>query len=79
MSKKHIHRRTFLGIAATSGLAMPALLSATRVNAAEIERMAGQLLIVGFPGSSVDERSTKALQKHIACGRAGGASAGGCR
>ena len=73
MSKKHIHRRTFLGIAATSGLAMPALLSATRVNAAEIERMAGQLLIVGFPGSSVDERSTKALQKHIASGRAGGA------
>ncbi|MEM7214981.1 MAG: glycoside hydrolase family 3 N-terminal domain-containing protein [Pseudomonadota bacterium] len=68
-----MNRRKFLGLAAVGSLAAPALLSASRVNAAEIEKMAGQLLVPGFPGSSPDSKSARALANHIASGRAGGA------
>ncbi len=54
-------------------MAMPAILTASAVNAAEIRKMAGQLLVPGFPGSTPDSRSAKALANHIAAGRAGGA------
>lgn len=73
MSNSILNRRRFVSLAAASTLAAPAILTATRVNAAGIEKMAGQLLVTGFPGGSVSDQSTKALVSHIANGRAGGA------
>lgn len=73
MEKSKLNRRRFIGLAAAGTLAAPAIMTATRVNAASIEAMAGQLLIPGFPGASADEKSTRALVDHIAKGRAGGA------
>ena len=58
---------------AAAGVAAPAVLTATRVEAATVEKMAGQLMVVGFPGASAGDKSAKALAKHIAAGRAGGA------
>lgn len=72
MSNSKLDRRKFLGLA-VGGIAAPAVLTATRVEAATIEKMAGQLMVIGFPGSSPADRSAKALAKHIANGRAGGA------
>lgn len=66
-------RRKFLGLTLAGGLAAPALMRASRVNAAEVESMAGKLLVIGFPGSTTDAGSAKALASHIASGRAGGA------
>ncbi len=73
MTKSNVDRRKFLGLALAGGLAAPAVLSATRVEAATVEKMAGQLMVVGFPGSNTGDQSAKALAGHIASGRAGGA------
>ena len=73
LENSKIDRRRFVSLAAASTLATPAILTATRVNAASIEAMAGQLLVTGFPGNSAGDKSTKALASHIAKGRAGGA------
>ncbi len=73
MDNSNLNRRRFIGLAAASTLAAPAILTATRVDAASIEKMAGQLLVTGFPGGSAGAGSTKALAAHIAKGRAGGA------
>ena len=70
---KNIDRRKFVGAAIAAGLSAPALLKASRVNAAEVEQMAGKLLVMGFPGNSLDDTSTKVLTGHIKAGRAGGA------
>lgn len=71
--KNGINRRGFLGATIASALAMPSILTASRVNAAEIEKLAGQLLVTGFPGSTPDANSAKVLAGHIRAGRAGGA------
>ena len=71
MSNK-LNRRKFLALAA-SGLSAPALMNVTRVNAAELEAMAGRLLVIGFPASSAGSKSATALAAHIKAGRAGGA------
>ncbi len=71
MNRK-IDRRKFLGLTA-GGLAAPALMNVTRVNAAEIQSMAGRLLVPGFPASSAGGKSAQALAAHIKAGRAGGA------
>lgn len=71
--ENRINRRKFLSTAAAGALAAPALMKASRVNAAEVEKMAGKLLVPGFPGNSLDDTSTKVLTNHIAAGRAGGA------
>ncbi|MEL7429186.1 MAG: glycoside hydrolase family 3 N-terminal domain-containing protein [Pseudomonadota bacterium] len=73
MSKPVMDRRKFLGLTLAGGLAAPALMRASRVNAAEVETMAGKLLVIGFPGSTTNAGSAKALAGHIAAGRAGGA------
>jgi beta-N-acetylhexosaminidase len=73
MEYSKLNRRRFMGLAAASTLAAPAILTATRVDAASIEKMAGQLLVPGFPGGSAGDKSTRALVNHIANGRAGGA------
>ncbi|MEM7068633.1 MAG: glycoside hydrolase family 3 N-terminal domain-containing protein [Pseudomonadota bacterium] len=73
MSENKIGRRKFLGVAATGILSAPAILTATRVDAAQVRQMAGQLLVPGFPGSSPDSKSARVLANHIAKGRAGGA------
>lgn len=72
MTDKTFDRRHFLGMAAGS-LAAPMVLRSSPANAAELAKMAGQLLVIGFPGSTSSSGSTKALAKHIAAGRAGGA------
>lgn len=69
----NIDRRRFLGGVVAGSLATPAILTATRVNAAEAGAMAGRLIIPGFPGSLTSNRSARALADHIAKGRAGGA------
>ena len=73
MSNSKLDRRKFLSLAIASGVAGPAVLRASRVEAAEVGKMAGKLLVVGYPGSGTSDRSTKALANHIATGRAGGA------
>lgn len=73
MENSKLNRRRFVSLAAASTLAAPAILTATRVDAAGIEKMAGQLLVTGFPGNSAGDKSTKALADHIAKGRSGGA------
>jgi len=72
-NKREFNRRDVLQLAAAGTLAAPAILTTTRVNAAEVSKMAGQLLVPGFPGSTPDAKSTKALAAHIKAGRAGGA------
>jgi len=73
VSNSKLDRRRFLSLAIAGGVAGPAVLRASRVEAAEIEKMAGKLLVIGYPGSTTEAGSTKALAKHIAAGRAGGA------
>lgn len=73
MENSKIDRRRFVSLAAASTLAAPAILTATRVNAADTEKMASQLLITGFPGATVGDKSTQALVSHLAKGRVGGA------
>ena len=73
MDKSKLDRRRFISLAAAGTLAAPAILTATRVNAAEAGRMAGQLLVTGFPGNDVSDGSMKTLAAHVAKGRAGGA------
>jgi len=70
---RQFNRRNFLQLTAATTLSAPAILTASRVNAAEVSKMAGQLLVTGFPGSTADATSTRALAKHIKAGRAGGA------
>jgi len=70
---RHVKRRDFLQLTAAGVLSAPAILTASRVNAAEVSKMAGQLLVPGFPGSTPDAKSTRALAAHIKAGRAGGA------
>ncbi|MEM8650909.1 MAG: glycoside hydrolase family 3 N-terminal domain-containing protein [Pseudomonadota bacterium] len=73
MKKQNLNRRKFLGLAIAGSLASPAFLKASRVEAAEVEKMAGQLLVPGFPGSKTSSKSARALAAHIKAGRAGGA------
>ena len=73
MQNPKVDRRRFLSLAVAGSLSAPALMRASRVEAAEVSRMAGQLLVVGFPGSNTGHNSSKALANHIAKGRAGGA------
>ena len=73
MTKNKIDRRNFVSLAAASSLAAPAILTATRVDAAEVSKMAGQLLVIGFPGKSAGDQSAKSLAAHIKNGHAGGA------
>ena len=70
MSSRPTRRRFITGAAA--GVFAPAIMRASRVEAATVEAMAGQLLVIGLPGSSPDDASAKALAAHIAAGRAGG-------
>ncbi len=72
MRETKFNRRKILGFAA-AGLSAPALMRASRVEAAEVAKMAGQLLVCGFPGSATGNKSTKALAAHLKSGRAGGA------
>ena len=58
MKTSNLDRRKFLGLALASGVAGPAVLRASRVEAAEIEKIAGKLLVVGYPGSGTGDRST---------------------
>lgn len=67
----NISRRHFVAGAGV-GLFAPAILRTTPVHAAGIAKMAGQLTLIGLPGNSTGNRSTKALTAHIAKGRAGG-------
>ena len=39
---------------------------------ASLEQMAGQMIVIGFQGDDVDDRSVKALRDEIAAGRLGG-------
>ena len=48
------------------------LLTAAPAGAATIEQMAGQMIVVGFQGDSVDDPSVVALREEIAAGRVGG-------
>ncbi|MEM7290707.1 MAG: glycoside hydrolase family 3 N-terminal domain-containing protein, partial [Pseudomonadota bacterium] len=73
MSETKFNRRNFIAAAIASGVAAPAIMRASRVEAAQVQVMSGKLMVVGFPGSSTGSRSTKALANHIAAGRAGGA------
>ncbi len=72
MTNNNFDRRRFLGVAA-GALAAPVVWRSSPASAAEVEKMAGQLLVIGFPGSSTASGSTRALARHIAAGRAGGA------
>ena len=72
MQNKIFNRRKFLGLAA-AGLSAPAIMKASRVEAAEVSRMAGQLLVCGFPGHATSHQSSKVLASHVNNGRAGGA------
>lgn len=67
----NLSRRHFVAGAGV-GLFAPAILRTTPVNAAGVSKMAGQLTLIGLPGKSSSDRSTKALTAHIAKGRAGG-------
>lgn len=65
-------RRRFMQVTGV-GLFAPAILRVTPVNAAEVSKMAGQLLVMGLPGNDSGDKSAKVLTKHIANGHAGGA------
>ena len=54
-------------------LAAPASLRATSAWAARADATIGQLLMLGFYGDTPDQRSARALARHIEAGRAGGA------
>lgn len=72
MSSDNITRRRFVTGVGAAGIFAPAIMRASVVNAAEISAIAGQLLIVGVPGSSTGTKSVKALANHLKKGRAGG-------
>lgn len=72
MSQDNFTRRRFVSGAAAVGIFAPAIMRATIVNARQIAEIAGQLIIIGIPGSSAGSGSAKALAAHIAAGRAGG-------
>lgn len=57
----------FLRLAATVAMLSPAL-----AQAATLEQMAGQMIVVGFQGNDVDDASVAALRGEIAAGRLGG-------
>ncbi|WP_052726634.1 glycoside hydrolase family 3 protein [Devosia epidermidihirudinis] len=52
--------------------ALALMLSATAAQAASLEQMAGQMIVVGFKGTSADAPSVKALRDEIAAGEIGG-------
>ena len=51
-------------------LAAPALVKADIVNAAELDRAIGQLIMIGFSGKSAKGRFAKRIANHVAKGRA---------
>ena len=57
MPDRKLNRRNFLGLAAI-GVGAPAIMRASRVEAAEVSKMAGQLLLCGFPGHATAHQST---------------------
>lgn len=57
---------------ATKLLAMILTLSASPAFAQSLEQMAGQMIVVGFTGDSVDDKSVVALRKEVADGDIGG-------
>ena len=69
---KEFDRRRFMQVTG-AGLFAPAILRVTPVNAAEMRKMAGQLLVMGLPGNDAGDKSAKVLTKHIANGHASGA------
>jgi len=73
MRESKLDRRTLVKALTASAVTAPAILTATRVDAASVQAMAGQLLVVGFPGSGPSSGSAKTLAGHISAGRAGGA------
>lgn len=68
----NLNRRRFIKSVTAAGVFAPAIMRATYVDAKSVSQMAGQLLLVGIPGSSSGTRSAKALAGHIKAGRAGG-------
>ena len=64
-----ISRRMALKLVA-AGLAAPALMRANVVNAAELDRAIGSLLMVGFSGKSAQGSFARTIASHIAKGRA---------
>ncbi len=69
--RARLSRRGFMHLAA----ATPALLAtraASALDLADIATVAGQLLIVGLPGNSADDKSAQVLAQQIALGSVGG-------
>ncbi|MDB5539927.1 MAG: hypothetical protein JWQ89_1654 [Devosia sp.] len=57
---------------ATKLLATILILAAPPAFAQSLEQMAGQMIVVGFTGDSVDDKSVVALRKEVAAGEIGG-------
>jgi beta-N-acetylhexosaminidase len=53
-------------------LALPLLAFASTAQAATLEQMAGQMIVVGFQGDDADDASVEKLREEIAAGRLGG-------
>ncbi|WP_319411127.1 glycoside hydrolase family 3 N-terminal domain-containing protein [uncultured Cohaesibacter sp.] len=68
--KRDISRRATLKMVA-AGLAAPALIRASVVNAAELDRAIGSLIMVGFSGKSAGGSFVRTIAGHITKGRAG--------
>ena len=68
MTRKFSRRATLKLVAA--GLAAPALIRASVVNAAELDRAVGSLVMVGFSGKSAGGSFARTIAGHIAKGRA---------
>ena len=66
---RDISRRMAIKLVA-AGLAAPALVRANVVNAAELDRAIGSLLMVGFSGKSAGGNFARTIASHIAKGRA---------
>ncbi|MFK7902148.1 MAG: glycoside hydrolase family 3 N-terminal domain-containing protein [Nitratireductor sp.] len=72
MTSSNLNRRKFITQATAAGVFAPAIMRATLVDAKAVSDVAGQLLMLGLPGSSASSRSAKAFAKHIQAGRIGG-------
>ena len=69
-SQAGLSRRDALKSAAGAFLAAPALLTSNIVNAAELEREIGRLIMVGFLGKSAKGKFARAIANHVRAGRA---------
>ncbi|WP_319530982.1 glycoside hydrolase family 3 N-terminal domain-containing protein [uncultured Cohaesibacter sp.] len=66
---KSLTRRSALKLTA-GALAAPALIAPTIANAAELEAAIGQLIMIGFTGTSAGGKFVKTIASHVAKGRA---------